>query len=118
MVDNLCEMNLADVAALVRSKQVSPVEVTMAVLERIEQLNPRLNAFLTVAAESALEQARAAEKEIAKSEYRGPLHGVPVALKDLIHLRGVRTTAGSRLMADFVPDFEATVVEKLREAGA
>ncbi|MBI4464714.1 MAG: amidase [Acidobacteria bacterium] len=111
-------MNLADVAALIRSQQVSPVEVTAAALECITQLNPRLNAFLTVTAESAQEQARAAENEIQRGQYRGPLHGVPVALKDLIHMRGVRTTAGSKLLSDFVPDLDAAVVEKLRRAGA
>jgi aspartyl-tRNA(Asn)/glutamyl-tRNA(Gln) amidotransferase subunit A len=112
------KMSLADVGALIRSKQVSPVEVTDAALARIEQLNLRLNAFWTVTAELAREQARAAETEIAKGEYRGPLHGVPVGLKDLIYTKGIRTTAGSKIFADFVPDYDATVVEKLRDAGA
>ena len=112
------ELSLADVGALIRSKQISPVEVTEQALARIEQLNPRLNAFWTVTADLAREQARAAETEIAKGEYRGPLHGVPVGLKDLIYTRGVRTTCGSKIMADFVPDADATVVEKLRQAGA
>ena len=114
----LHEMSLADVGALIRSKQVSPVEVTAQALERIEQVNPPLNAFWTVTADLAREQARAAETEIAKGEYRGPLHGVPVALKDLFYTRGIRTTAGSKIMADFVPDADATVVERLRQAGA
>jgi len=90
----LYELSLADVGALIRSKQVSPVEVTEQTLARIEQLNPRLNAFWTVTADWAREQARAAETEIAKGEYRGPLHGVPIGLKDLIFTRGVRTTCG------------------------
>ena len=114
----LSEMSLADLGALIRSKQASPVEVTEQALERIEQLNPRLNAFWTVTAGLAREQARAAETEIVKGEYRGPLHGVPVGLKDLIYTRGVRTTAGSKLLKDFVPDADATVVGKLRQAGA
>ncbi|HEY7679075.1 MAG TPA: amidase [Terriglobia bacterium] len=118
MSEQLCEMNLADVAALIRSRQVSPVEVTERTLERIERLNPRRNAFWTVTAELAREQARAAETQIVKGEYRGPLHGVPVGLKDLIYTRATRTTAGSKILADFVPDFDATVVEKLRLAGA
>src|SRR3990172_8003352 len=118
MPDHLHDMSLADVGALIRSKAISPVEVTDAALARIEQLNPRLNALWTVTADLAREQARAAETEIAKGEYRGPLHGVPVALKDLIYTRGIRTTAGSKILADFVPDFDATVVEKLRAAGA
>lgn len=118
MATPLWELALADVAALIRSRQVSPVEVTEAALQRIERLNPRLNALWTVTTELAREQARAAETEIAKGDYRGPLHGVPVALKDLIYTRGVRTTAGSRILADFVPEYDATVVEKLRAAGA
>ena len=118
MSSQLHEKSLADVGALIRSKQVSPVEVTAQALERIEQGNPRLNAFWTVTAELAREQARAAETEIAKGEYRGPLHGVPVALKDLFYTRGIRTTAGSKIMADFIPDADATVVERLRQAGA
>ncbi|MBI1955049.1 MAG: Asp-tRNA(Asn)/Glu-tRNA(Gln) amidotransferase subunit GatA [Acidobacteria bacterium] len=111
-------MSLADVGALIRSKEVSPVEVTRQALQRIEELNPRLNAFLTVTAELAEEQARAAEAEIQKGEYRGPLHGVPVSFKDLLYTQGVRTTAGSKILANFVPDSDATVVEKMKEAGA
>ena len=118
MSKQLWELSLADVGALIRSKQVSPVEVTEQALARIERMNPRLNAFWTVTADLARQQARAAETEIAKGEYRGPLHGVPIGLKDLIYTRGVRTTCGSKIMADFVPDANATVVEKLRQAGA
>ena len=116
---DVCEMSLADVGALIRSRQLSPVEVTDAALDRIERLNPRLNAFWTITAEQARAQARAAMTEIiTKDHYRGPLHGVPIGLKDLIYTKGVRTTAGSKILADFVPDYDATVVEKLREAGA
>jgi len=118
MPDDLHGKSLADVAALIRSKEVSPVEVTDAALARIEKLNPKLNAIWTVTADLARRQARAAETEIVKGEYRGPLHGVPVALKDLVYTRGIRTTAGSKILADFVPDYDATIVEKLREAGA
>src|SRR3990170_1475533 len=118
MSSQLYEMSLADVGALIRAKHVSPVEVTAQALARIEQFNPRLNAFWTVTADLAREQARAAETEIIKGEYRGPLHGVPVALKDLIYTRGIRTTAGSKILADFVPDYDATIVEKLHAAGA
>jgi aspartyl-tRNA(Asn)/glutamyl-tRNA(Gln) amidotransferase subunit A len=118
MPDPLHQMSLADVAALIRSKAVSPVEVTDEALARIERLNPKLNAIWTVTAESARRQARAAETEIVKGEYRGPLHGVPVALKDLIYTRGIRTTAGSKILAEFVPEYDATIVEKLYAAGA
>jgi aspartyl-tRNA(Asn)/glutamyl-tRNA(Gln) amidotransferase subunit A len=118
MTNTLNEMSLADLGALIRARQVSPVEVTDQALARIEELNPRLNAFWTVTAELAREQARAAETEITKGEYRGPLHGVPVGLKDLIWTRGIRTTFGSKITRDFVPDADAAVVEKLRNAGA
>jgi len=118
MTATLSEMPLADLGALMRSKQVSPVEVVEQALARIQKLNPRLNAFWTVTTDLAREQARRAEMEIAKGEYRGPLHGVPVGLKDLIWTRGIRTTFGSKITRDFVPDADAAVVEKLREAGA
>jgi aspartyl-tRNA(Asn)/glutamyl-tRNA(Gln) amidotransferase subunit A len=116
--DELCCLSLEDVAARIAAKDVSPVEVTEAVLARIERLNPKLNAFITVSADRARAQARAAEREIAAGTYRGVLHGVPVAVKDLFATKGVRTTAGSKILADWVPDFDATVVAKLNDAGA
>ena len=118
MATSPLEMNLADVAALLRQKQLSPVELTEQALNRTALLNPQLNALLTVTAEAALAEARQAESEINKGEYRGPLHGVPVTVKDLMFTAGVRTTCGSKIMANFVPDYDATVVKKLREAGA
>src|SRR5205085_12400779 len=93
-------------------------EVTGACLGRIEELNPRLNAFITVTAESAMDEARAAEREMAAGRWRGPMHGVPIALKDLIDTAGVRTTAGSALFKDRVPERDAEVMTRLREAGA
>ncbi len=87
-------------------------------LERIERLNPRLNAYLTVTGQAALAEARRAEREIARGKWRGPLHGIPIALKDNIYTRGVRTTAGSKVLADFVPEQDALVVMRLRAAGA
>ena len=101
-----------------RRKEISPVEITRECLERIEKLNPALNAFITVMAESALAEARAAEAEIVRGEWRGPLHGVPVALKDLIDTAGVRTTAASALHENRVPSEDAEVVRRLRQAGA
>lgn len=118
MTNSPLEMNLADVAALIRQKQLSPVELAGLALARIAALNPRLNALLTVTGESALEQARQAEREITRGDYRGPLHGVPVALKDLVFTAGVRTTCGAKIMSGFVPDYDATVAARLREAGA
>jgi aspartyl-tRNA(Asn)/glutamyl-tRNA(Gln) amidotransferase subunit A len=110
--------SIEDVALQIAAKEISPVELTDAMLRRIERLNGELNAYITVTPEAALDEARAAEKEIAAGKHRGPLHGVPIAIKDLFATNGVRTTAGSKLLADWVPDDDATVVTKLREAGA
>jgi len=107
-----------DLAALVRTKQVSPVEVVEAVLTRIERLNPTLNCFATVTAEEARDAAIAAEVAVMTGEELGPLHGVPVSIKDLLFTRRVRTTGGSRLFADHVPEEDAVAVERLKGAGA
>ena len=115
---DLCALTLSEAASLVRARKVSPVELTQACLRRIEKLGPALNAFITVTSELALEQARAAEREIAHGRYRGPLHGIPIALKDLIDTAGVRTTAASALFQDRVPTEDATVVRRLKRAGA
>ena len=114
----LCALSLGAVSSRIAEREVSPVAVTEAVLARIEALDPSLNAFITVTGDAALDEARAAEAEIARGEYRGPLHGVPISLKDLLYTAGVRTTAGSRILDDFVPDRDATVVRRLRAAGA
>jgi aspartyl-tRNA(Asn)/glutamyl-tRNA(Gln) amidotransferase subunit A len=116
--NDLCMMSLEDLAHLIAFKEVSPIEVTEAILDRIQRLDPRLNAFITVTGEHALAQAAAAEQEISRGEYRGLLHGVPIAVKDLFATKGVRTTAGSKILTDWVPDYDATVVTKLRDAGA
>jgi len=110
--------SLAALAAALRERRVSPVEVVNTLLERIESEDAKLNAFITVLPERALEEAARAEKEILAGEYRGPLHGVPVGVKDLICTEGVRTTMGSAFFEDYVPDHSATVVSKLEEAGA
>ncbi len=109
---------IVEIAPRLRRREVSPVELTRACLERIEKLNPTLNAFITVTAESALAEAHAAETEIARGEWRGPLHGIPVALKDLIDTAGTRTTAASALYQNRVPTEDAEVVRRLRRAGA
>ena len=105
-------------AEAIRARRLSPVSLAESCLARIELLEPRLNAFITVTADLAREQAREAEREIEAGRYRGPLHGIPVAVKDLFATKGIRTTAGSRILAEWVPDHDATVVRKLREAGA
>jgi aspartyl-tRNA(Asn)/glutamyl-tRNA(Gln) amidotransferase subunit A len=111
-------LTLEEAAALVRGRRVSPTELTEACLARVEAVEPRLNAFVTVTADVARAQAREAEDEIATGRYRGPLHGIPVAVKDLFATEGIRTTAGSRILADWIPAEDATVVRKLRDAGA
>jgi aspartyl-tRNA(Asn)/glutamyl-tRNA(Gln) amidotransferase subunit A len=103
---------------LLRRKEISPVEITRTCLDRIEKGNARLNAFITVTAESALAEARAAEAEILRGEWRGPLHGIPISLKDLIDTAGVRTTSASALCKERVPPRDAEVVRRLRLAGA
>jgi aspartyl-tRNA(Asn)/glutamyl-tRNA(Gln) amidotransferase subunit A len=110
--------SLSDVAEQIHRQAISPVEVTRAVLERLERLNPRLNAFLAIFAEQALEAAKRAEQEIVAGQLRGPLHGVPLALKDIFALRGVRVTAGSKVLGTWVPEEDATVVGRLKAAGA
>jgi aspartyl-tRNA(Asn)/glutamyl-tRNA(Gln) amidotransferase subunit A len=103
---------------LLRKGQLSPVELTKNCLAQIEKLNPTLNAFVTVTAELALIQAHTAEAEILRGHWRGPLHGIPLALKDLIDTAGIRTTAASALFKDRVPAEDAEVVRRLKEAGA
>jgi len=107
-----------ELARLIRDKAVSPVEVVSAVLARIERLQPRLNAFSAVSAEAARDAALAAEAAVMAGEALGPLHGVPVSVKDLVFTRHVPTTAGSRLFADHVPEEDAVAVERLKAAGA
>jgi len=116
--DDLVWLSLADASARLRDRKVSSVELTRACLARIERYNPRLNAFITVTAEQALRNAKAADTEIAQKRWRGPLHGMPIALKDLIDTAGVKTTAGSAVFADRVPRQDAEVVRRLEEAGA
>jgi aspartyl-tRNA(Asn)/glutamyl-tRNA(Gln) amidotransferase subunit A len=110
--------SLSDIAAQIRRREVSPVEVTRAVLDRLEHLNPRLNAVLTSLGEQALEAAKRAEEDLVAGQPRGPLHGVPVALKDIFALRGVQVTAGSKVLDLWIADYDATVVARLKAAGA
>lgn len=102
----------------IRRRALSPVELTEGCLERLGRIGPKLNAVATVTRDLALEQAHAAEREIAAGKYRGPLHGIPYGAKDLLATRGIRTTWGAKPYADQVFDFDATVIRRLREAGA
>src|SRR6266566_7091946 len=116
--DDLTRMSIREAADLIRKKKASPVELTTACLARIDRVNPALNAFITITAEAALEQAREAEAEVQRGKWRGPLHGVPVALKDLFDTAGVRTTTASALFKNRVPEQDAEVVRRLKAAGA
>jgi len=109
---------ILDLAALLRKRTLSPVELAKDCLARIEKLNPALNAFITVTAESALAEARQAEAEIMRGDWRSPLHGIPLALKDLIDTAGVRTSAASALLKDRIPAEDAEVVRRWKAAGA
>ncbi len=109
---------ITELVPRLQRKEVSPVELTRACLQRIEKLNSALNAFITVTADSAMDDARRAESEIARGGWRGPLHGIPVALKDLIDTAGVRTTAASKVFESRVTEQDAEVVRRLRQAGA
>src|SRR3989441_3899627 len=114
----MIDISISEAAELLRQKKISPVDLATACLDRIERLNPLLNAFITVTDESAMAQARVAEEEIQRGDWRGPLHGIPIGLKDLIDTAGVRTTCGSALFADRVPTEDAFVVQRLKRAGA
>ena len=109
---------ILELSDLIRRRSISPVELTRGCLARVEELNPILNAFITVTTESALADARRAEEEIKRGGWRGPLHGIPIALKDLIDTVGVRTTAASALFKDRVPAEDAEIVLRLKKAGA
>src|SRR5687768_11098691 len=117
MTDELHFSTVAQSAELIRTRKLSPVELTQAHLKRIADLDPQLNAYITLTADLALKQAREAEQEIAKGRYRGPLHGIPYGLKDIYNTRGILTTGYSRVCADNVPAEDATTTRKLQEAG-
>ena len=117
--EELCWLSATDLAALVRRRKVSPVEVVDAVLARIGRLNPQINAYVTVTDDEARRAARAAERMLGRRQAKlGPLHGVPFSVKDLVITKGVRTTFGTRLFADNVPTEDAPMVARLRAAGA
>ncbi len=111
-------LSATQLASLIEARQVSPEEALHAYLDRIEQVGPKVNAYITVCADEAVQQARQAGQEIQQGRYRGPLHGIPVAVKDQVHTTGILTTDASKIRADFIPNEDATVVAKLKEAGA
>jgi len=111
-------MSITEAAALMRDGKLSPVELTQAYLDRIEALNERLGAYITVMRESALAQARQAEQDIQSGNYKGPMHGIPIGIKDIIYTRGVLTSAGSKVLADHVPNENSPIVDRLNAAGS
>jgi aspartyl-tRNA(Asn)/glutamyl-tRNA(Gln) amidotransferase subunit A len=115
---NILNLTIKDLSKYISSGDISPVDLIDAILERITRLNSKLNAFITVLNDSARQDAENAELLIKQGKYRGPLHGIPVCLKDLIYMKGVRSTSGSKILSDFVPDYDSTVVKKLKDAGA
>ncbi len=117
-ISDLSFASIMDLTRAYRARELSPVEVTQHMLDRIERLDPTLRSYVTITPEIALEQARRAEAEIARGEYRGPMHGVPIGVKDLCETQGVRTTWGTTILANNIPEQDCTVVRKLSEAGA
>lgn len=116
--NDVCDLSLAQLAVQIKKRTLSPVEVTQAYLDRIQAIDPQLNSYLTVTAEQALQEAKTAEASLYSHAPCGPLHGIPLAYKDIIATKGVATTCASRVLKDFVPQSDATVIERLRAAGA
>ncbi|HWT82904.1 MAG TPA: amidase, partial [Candidatus Methylomirabilis sp.] len=118
MSSELTRLSIAEAGEQMRHRTLSPVELARAYLDRIRQRDGALSSYITVLADDALAAASKAEQEIARGSYRGPLHGIPIALKDLVMTRGIRTTCGSRILREWVPAADASVVTRLRAAGA
>ncbi|MBD8007516.1 amidase [Bacillus norwichensis] len=116
--EDFIKWDLATLSKAIRNKQLSPVDVTRQLLKKINEEDSQFNSFITVTAEEAIEQAKKAEREIKDGELRGPLHGIPIAIKDNVYTEGITTTMGSAIFKDYTPDHDATVIKKLKEAGA
>lgn len=116
--NHLCYLSLSELSHLIQKKEISPVELVKAHLSRIESLEPKLNSFITLLPEQAMENAKEMEKEIQEGKYRGPLHGIPFGLKDLYYVKGIRNTSGSKLFDNFISQYDSTVAFKLKKAGA
>ncbi|HEX7229486.1 MAG TPA: amidase, partial [Candidatus Binatia bacterium] len=118
MISDFLDADLADLSWLISTRELSSAEVVTAALERLRQFEPKLNAFITVLDEPALAAAKTADDEIGRGQHRGPLHGVPITIKDMFATAGVRTTGASKILLDWVPNFDAHIVERLHAAGA
>ena len=115
---DILNLTIKDLSELISRREISPIDLVEASLQRIARLNPALNAFITVLEDAAREDAKNAELLIKEGRYKGPLHGIPVSLKDLIYVKGAKSTSGSKILANFVPQYDSTVVRKLKDAGA
>jgi aspartyl-tRNA(Asn)/glutamyl-tRNA(Gln) amidotransferase subunit A len=115
---NILNLTIKDLSQLISSGDISPIDLVEVTLEKISTLNPKLNAFITILEKSARKDAKNADSMIKQGKYRGPLHGIPVSLKDLIYVKGERSTSGSKILSNFVPQYDSTVVKRLKEAGA
>ena len=111
-------MTISELAPKIKNKQISPVELTEATLAEADRLQPTLNSFITILHDRAMDQAREAESAISRGDYRGPLHGIPIGLKDNLATAGITTTVGSKVLANNVPEEDAEVVKRCRNAGA
>ncbi|HLR70076.1 MAG TPA: amidase [Pseudogracilibacillus sp.] len=117
-IEQALDWDIANLSATIRKKEISPVEITEKMLERITEKNEHINAYITVTKDLAMKQAKTAEKEIVNGNYKGPLHGIPIALKDNIYTKNIKTTMGSEIFKDYSPSYDATVVKKLADAGS
>ncbi len=117
MPEVLISRPIHELSPLLERKEISPLELFNEAMERIHQLQPKLNSFITITEEEGRKTATEAQDEIRRGQYRGPLHGIPISIKDLFATRGVRTTAGSKVLAHWVPDYDATAVARLQQAG-
>ncbi|MCH8281980.1 MAG: amidase, partial [Chloroflexi bacterium] len=115
---DLTKLTISELAPKIRSGEVSPVEVTEAALAKAERLQPTLNSFITLLHDQAISQAKEQEAALSRGEYRGPLQGIPIGIKDNIATGGIRTTVGSKVLSDHVPEEDAEVVRRCKQAGA
>jgi aspartyl-tRNA(Asn)/glutamyl-tRNA(Gln) amidotransferase subunit A len=115
---DITSLTIKRLSRLISSREISCLEVINATIERIKRLNPKLNAFITILEEPARREAKHADLLIKQGKYYGPLHGVPISLKDLLYIKGVKCTSGSKILSEFVPDYDSTVTRRLRSAGA
>jgi aspartyl-tRNA(Asn)/glutamyl-tRNA(Gln) amidotransferase subunit A len=112
---DISSLTIKHLSKLIASREISCLEVIDATIERIQKLNPKLNAFITILDDQARREAKHADSLIKQGKYLGPLHGIPISFKDLIYIKGVKSTSGSKILADFVPDYDSTVTRKLKK---